>query len=486
MPPSATSRRSLATCSLPRWRPTLCASLAAACLFLGPLPLLIAAEPPAAASQTASPSAAAPPTAAPTALVTPTAAPAAPVIPSPAAPTRDQCLAAAQYSAQHAGRAVLVRHAGQVIFEQYDRGWSATQPHPLASGTKSFTGVLAMLAVQEGLLSLDERACDTLTEWRDDPRKSQISIRHLLTLSSGLEPGDRELGGRAGAGGVLGEGAAKRAKRLGLSTNAPRPENLNAVALELPTRHDPGTRFDYGPSHFYAFSELLERKLAQAQGPDKTTLAYLQNRLLKPLEITPFRIGRDRQGHPNLPGGMVLTPLEWSHFGQFVLDRGSVVKAGVEPRELLRPDLLAQCFEPSRANPQYGLTWWLKSTDGVADGEPPAEGSRPGLMGRLRRRAPQAPAFRDEHGQPLDVWMAAGLGKQRLFVVPARQLVVVRFAEAADAGQGFQDSAFLGPLLRSTSNPAASSVPATNPAEVSPQTPGTPSAPGPDPTSSPK
>jgi hypothetical protein len=71
-------------------------------------------------------------------------------------------------------------------------------------------------------------------------------------------------------------------------------------------------------------------------------------------------------------------------------------------------------------------------------------------------------------------------------VVPARQLVVVRFAEAADAGQGFQDSAFLGPLLRSTSNPAASSVPATNPAEVSPQTPGTPSAPGPDPTSSPK
>lgn len=58
---------------------------------------------------------------------------------------------------------MLVRHAGQVIFEQYDRGWSATQPHPLASGTKSFTGVLAMLAVQEGLLSLDERACDTLS-----------------------------------------------------------------------------------------------------------------------------------------------------------------------------------------------------------------------------------------------------------------------------------------------------------------------------------
>ncbi|MFM8584024.1 MAG: serine hydrolase domain-containing protein, partial [Planctomycetaceae bacterium] len=388
MPRFAISRRPLAATCIRRWRSRLTASLAAACLALAPLGPLVAADTPAA-----------------------TQSPAHVTAP---APTREQCLAAAKYSAQHAGRAVLVRHAGQVVFEQYDRGWSAPQAHPLASGTKSFTGVLALLAVQDGLLTLDERACDTLTEWRDDPRKSQITVRHLLTLSSGLEPGDRELGGRAGAGGVLGEGAARRAKRLGLSSTGPRPENLNAVALELPTRHDPGTRFDYGPSHFYAFSELLERKLAQSNGLDKTTLAFLQNRLLKPLEITPFRIGRDRQGHPNLPGGMVLTALEWSHFGQFVLDRGSVVKPGAEPRELLRPELLAQCFEPSPANPRYGLTWWLKSSDGVADGEPADDSRRAVPLARLRRRAPQPIAFRDEHGQPLDVWMAAGLGKQRL------------------------------------------------------------------------
>lgn len=56
---------------------------------------------------------------------------------------------------------MLVQQGGQVIFERYDNNWSADAPHPLASGTKSFTGVAAMFAVQDGLLTLDELAADT-------------------------------------------------------------------------------------------------------------------------------------------------------------------------------------------------------------------------------------------------------------------------------------------------------------------------------------
>lgn len=346
---------------------------------------------------------------------------------------------AADYSAQYSGRALLIQRDGQVIFERYDNGWAAERPHPLASGTKSFTGVMAMMAVQDGLLTLDELAADTLTEWKSDPRKAKITVRHLLTLSSGLPAGDRELsGGRSGAR-LLGEGAAKRAERLGITDDASRPDNLNERAIALPSASEPGTRFQYGPSHFYAFSELLQRKLKKSDRAEKTTMDYLRERLLEPVGIEVARIGRDRAGNPNLPGGMLLTAREWAKFGQFVLDDGSVKQPDGESKNLLQPNLLEQCFAPSAANPSYGLTWWLRSADPEADVA--------GLLGRARRQARQNQAVTGPDGKPLEVMMAAGLGKQRLYVIPQHKLVVVRFAEATSAGQRFDDRELLGRIL---------------------------------------
>ena len=97
--------------------------------------------------------------------------------------------AAADYSRPRRGQSLLIMHQGDILFEDYpnrggsDRGWE------LASGTKSFTGVMAAAAVQDGLLHLDERAADTLREWRGDPLKRRITIHQLLSLESGLQVG---------------------------------------------------------------------------------------------------------------------------------------------------------------------------------------------------------------------------------------------------------------------------------------------------------
>jgi CubicO group peptidase (beta-lactamase class C family) len=45
---------------------------------------------------------------------------------------------------------------------------------------------MAAAAVQDRLLSLDELAVETLPEWRDDPLKRRITVRHILSLTSGL------------------------------------------------------------------------------------------------------------------------------------------------------------------------------------------------------------------------------------------------------------------------------------------------------------
>lgn len=358
--------------------------------------------------------------------------------------TADAFARAADYSAEHAGRALLVMRDGKVLHERYDNGWTAQRPHPLASGTKSFSGILAAAAIQDGFIpDWDTKVVSDLPTWAGDPLKSQITLRHLLSLSSGLEPGDNVVGGRGG-GRLLGAGAAQRAQRLERQ-GGPEPADLYAASLALPMAGKPGAQFRYGPSHFYSFGAYLEARLVAANAPQTTVDAYLKARIIEPLGITSMLIGRDKAGHPNLPGGMLLTARDWAKFGQFVLDRGAITLPDGTKKQLLREDLLAELFKPSAANPRYGLTWWLPSGDGSTE-EADTGGN---LNERLQRRSldAQTAALKAPDGKPLTVYMAAGLGKQRLLVVPELDLVIVRFAEATAKGSDYSDAELARRLL---------------------------------------
>src|SRR6267154_1805483 len=91
--------------------------------------------------------------------------------------------AAAEYSAQHRGVSFLAIQNGRTLLEQ-----NAKTPHKIYSGTKAFWDLAALAAAEDGLTSLDERIADTVTSWRSDPRKAQVTIRQLLDFDSGLEP----------------------------------------------------------------------------------------------------------------------------------------------------------------------------------------------------------------------------------------------------------------------------------------------------------
>lgn len=412
----------------------------------------------------------------------------APTAPAPTAPapapshawTREAFDAAADYSAKHSGRVMLVMRDGQVLFSRADNNWEISRPHPLASGTKSFSGVMAMMAIQDGLFTLDQRASDFITEWRDDPAKRDITVRHLLTLSSGLAPSDALLGGRGGSR-VLGQGARDRARRLG---DDPKPDDLFAAAIGVPSSHAPGSTFEYGPSHFYAFGAMLERALIAANAPQRTTMAYLQERVFGDLKLDRARIGTDPSGNPNLPGGAALPAESWARFGQFVLDNGRVREPDGTLRQVLAPDLLAQCFEASAANAAYGLTWWLRTnaestlfqaalrqadTGGAAEGEGAADRTpaRQRLRDLRRRREIEALRERaeaeDAPASAVRVHMAAGLGKQRLYVLPDHNLVIVRFAEATTEGRRFSDAEFLALALEHAASEAKPKEPAATP-----------------------
>ncbi|MBC8134894.1 MAG: serine hydrolase [Fibrella sp.] len=205
---------------------------------------------------------------------------------------------AADYSAAHGGMSVLVLKDGVPVYERYEGDYSASKSHQLASGTKSFWGVLAACAVQDGILkSLDEPAADTITEWKSDPQRSQITVRHLLSFTSGLKPAERLFA-------------------------RPDVKDRYAFAINQPAIAKPGTKYQYDDVHLYAFGGLLTRKLAakakrEGRSPEDV-LAYLDRRVLKPIGLRYDRWARDAAGNPALPYGAVLSAREWAKFGELI------------------------------------------------------------------------------------------------------------------------------------------------------------------------
>src|SRR5947207_5711477 len=143
------------------------------------------------------------------------------------------CARAAKYSENKRGVATLVLQNGQTIFEHYANGGSARGRWPIFSGTKSFWGIAALAAMHDGLFKLDDLVSDTITEWKDDLRKSRITIRQLLNQTDGIE-------------------AASRLQRASI-------QDRNNMAIQLQAIAEPGTAFIYVPSHIQIFSEQLRR-----------------------------------------------------------------------------------------------------------------------------------------------------------------------------------------------------------------------------------
>lgn len=302
--------------------------------------------------------------------------------------------AAAKYLESVNGHAMLVYRDDALVFERYMNGHTAEKPHLLASGTKSFSGFMAVAAQEDGLLTLDEKLSDTIMEWKEDTQKKDITIRQLLSLCSGI------------AGGETGAVPSYKASLAQATVTAPA-----------------GQRFQYGPIPYQIFGEVMRRKLA-ASGRAKDPLDYLQQRLFTPLGMKYELWREDADKMPHLPSGAYFTAREWAKFGLLVLNGGAW-----KGRPLVKPESLAECFKPSPANATYGMTFWKA------------------------RPADPIP----------DLVMAAGKGKQKLFIIPSKKLLIVQFA---DAEKSYREERFLSLALDMDAGTAIASDGETLPARV--------------------
>jgi len=308
--------------------------------------------------------------------------------------------AAWDYLAARNGKALLVWSGGSLAHESYAADFGPEKAHTLYSASKSFWGPVAACMIEDGLLtSFDEPVSRTLASWAADPAKRGITVRQLLSLQSGIDPGER-----------------------GPASSQPWDASARAPVID-----PPGARFRYGPNNYGTFGAVMREKMRPL---GETPLGYLSRRILTPIGS---KIGawRDADGDPVLQGGALFTAPDYLRYGRLLLANGRW-----EGRQLIPAAGLQECLRPSPANSAYGLTFWLNR--GRREG-PVAEAGED-FAANFRKLA-QGGAIAPD--LPADLYAAIGGGGQRLYVAPSNDLTAV----VLSATNTFNDAVVLRALL---------------------------------------
>lgn len=320
----------------------------------------------------------------------------------------------------------VVLQDGRLVYEAYLNGYDGVAPKAIASGTKSFSCALAAAAQADGLMAPDLLASSWISAWTaggsapQPASKAKIRLQDLLSISAGL-------------------------KASGVSGSALNNVDSYAQAIASPSAFDPGVAAIYTPNNFQAVAALFELSTGgsyNAQGVvtgGQDPLDYLKRRVFDRIGLTVGDWQRDLNGKPNFGGGASLTSREWAKYGQLMLSDG--VWNGVQ---VLPPGLLSRCTTyRTDAFWGYGLSWWLNREVGATyqPGRDSVDVTKSLGWATGGRLAPSVPA---------DMYMAAGFGGYRLYVIPSLRLVAVRMGgrDPSDA-EVSADDRFLGLLIGS-------------------------------------
>jgi len=155
--------------------------------------------------------------------------------------------------------AYVVIKNDSIIFEEYWNGYSADSSSNSFSMAKSWISTLVGIAIKEGKIeSINQKACDFLPEFCEGDN-SKITIKHLLTMSSGLD-WDEDYH-----------------DPLGQTAEAYFAPNLKKQMMRLKAVEPPGEIFKYHSS----CSQLLAFIVESATG--QSVNEYTSEKLWKPM-----------------------------------------------------------------------------------------------------------------------------------------------------------------------------------------------------------
>lgn len=280
---------------------------------------------------------------------------------------------------------VIILQNGKIIREKYWADWNKDTRLYIASAGKSVTALVAGIAQEKGLFSINDVVSSYLGNgWTSLPlaKEKLITIKHLLTMTSGLDDGVAD------------------------------PDCTTANCLQY--KADAGTRWAYHNAPYH----LLQDVIGKASG--QTYNAFCKANLF------------DKIGMPNalwFQHVMYCTTREGARFGSLILNQSNWDGTYILNNQSYQADMLktSQTF-----NLSYGYLWWLNGKNSFQ--LPTVQNVFPGSL------VPNAPS---------DMVMALGKNDQKIYVIPSLKVVVVRLgndAGTATAGPSSFDNEFWGKL----------------------------------------
>jgi CubicO group peptidase (beta-lactamase class C family) len=293
---------------------------------------------------------------------------------------------------QHRIHDILVMKDGKLVFEEYFPGYALDMDaagrdgdwmqygretdHFMASVSKSVTSVITGIAVQAGLLpDLDRTVLDWYPEYADilTGAKATITLRHLLTMTSGLAFDENTYPYGDPRNDISGMFAAADPIRF---------------ALSKPLTTTPGERFFYNSGTVNVLAAIVARAAGMK------FLDFANARLFDPLHTEGGVWQAFPSGDTFASGGLFLRARELAKIGRLFLDGGAWQGA-----QVISPDWIARSQQPHIATSgfffahAYGYLWWIR--DFTA------------------------------RGASHRCFFAAGWGDQYMFIIPDLDMIIV-------------------------------------------------------------
>jgi CubicO group peptidase (beta-lactamase class C family) len=330
----------------------------------------------------------------------------------------DGAIADAKAYAQAANsNAFMVWRDGKIVDETYFQGMAADKPIISRSLAKPFMSVAVGRAIALGkITSLDQPVADFLTQWKSDPQRSKILVRHLLDNRTGLlaqEP-------------VFGPFEIRNKSYL-------HPHHEDVLLNDYPLTHEPGQRYDYSQAN----GDLVALVIEKATG--RRYAEFLSTEVFKPIGARGGSIWINREGGVAHSGCCMLVPAE------DVLRLGVLLmQDGVWNGQHLLPD--GYVTQMTTGTPQYehaGLSVYVAGKYVQRRGFANPDGSHR-----------DTPTIHKEPYLAQDLFLFDGNAHQVVYIIPSAKMVILRTGLRPAKVPEFDNTILPNTLLRGLTSEA--------------------------------